>query len=144
MKVKSVPCREVRYREFPELLFGTSPENGMAYFDATHYILSKGDSREHNIQNFKLSFHLWIEAAIKAYGLDRDLLIIRDEATGHVLIDECLALLFVVYIDPNFGIYMQERMSELLSAGFAVSDTWLVHNAGFRFSRQELFNLLND
>ena len=44
-----------------------------------------------------------------------------DEASGHLLIDECLALLFVVYIDPAFGVYLLERVDELLSGGFTVS-----------------------
>mgnify|MGYP000003603675 CR=1 FL=1 len=144
MKVKSVPCREVRYREFPELLFGKSSEEDATYFDATSYILSKGNSHRHNIQDFRIRFHHWIEAAAKAYGIDGESLVVRDEATGHVLIDECLALLFVAYIDPEFGVYMLERVSELLSVGFAVSDTWLVQNAGLRFSKQEIINLLND
>ena len=38
-------------------------------------------------------------------------MIIRDEASGHLLIDECLALLFVVYIDPAFGVYLLERVT---------------------------------
>ena len=69
-------------------------------------------------------------------------MIIRDEASGHLLIDECLALLFVVYIDPAFGAYLLERMSELLSGGFTVSDTWLVQAAGLRFTKEELTQIL--
>lgn len=50
MKVKKVPCRIIRYREFPELLFGESQDNSLVYFDATHFIRSKGDERKHNVQ----------------------------------------------------------------------------------------------
>ena len=69
-------------------------------------------------------------------------MIIRDEASGHLLIDECLALLFVVYIDPAFGVYLLERVDELLSGGFTVSDTWLVQAAGLRFTKEELTQIL--
>ena len=69
-------------------------------------------------------------------------MIIRDEASGHLLIDECLALLFVVYIDPAFGVYLLERVDELLSGGFTVSDTWLVQAAGLRFTKEEITQII--
>ena len=72
------------------------------------------------------------------YSIDKEDLVICDETSGHLLIDECLALLFVVYIDPAFGAYMLERVSELLIDGFTVSDSWLVMAAGNRFTLEEL------
>lgn len=133
-----VSCRQVRYREFPELLFGTSTENGPGYFDATHFILFRGDARRHSVPVFRTAFQHWISAAAEAYGTGCGEMFIVDEASGHFLIDECLALLFVVYIDPPFGIYLLERMSEMLAEGFAVSDTWLVRAASLRLSNEEL------
>lgn len=138
MKEEDAPCREIRYGEFPDLLFGTPQEDGPAYFDATHFIRAKGDGRRHNVRDFRTAFHHWMTALADAYGIDRERMVIRDEASGHLLIDECLALLFVVYIDPAFGVHLLERMSELLSDGFTVSDTWLAHAAGLRFTREEL------
>lgn len=133
-----VPCRQVRYREFPELLFGTSPEGGPAYFDATHFILARGDARRHSVELFRTAFRHWIPAAAEAYGTGSADMFAVDETSGHFLIDECLALLFAVYIDPPFGVYLLERMSEMLTEGFAVSDTWLAHAARLRFSNEEL------
>lgn len=127
MKEEKIPCRIIRYREFPDLLFGTLREDGPVYFDATRFIQAKGDARRHNVRDFRVAFHHWATALADAYGIDREKMIIRDEASGHLLIDECLALLFVVYIDPAFGVYLLERVDELLSGGFTVSDTWLVH-----------------
>ena len=72
------------------------------------------------------------------YGIEKEALVIRDETSGHLLIDECLALLFVVYVDPDFGVYILERVSELLIDGFSVSDSWLVMAAGNRFTIEEL------
>ena len=103
MKEEKIPCRTVRYREFPDLLFGTSQEDGPVYFDATHFIRAQGDAHRHNVRDFRASFHHWITALTDIYGIDKENMIIRDEASGHLLIEECLALLFVVYIDPAFG-----------------------------------------
>lgn len=128
----------IRFREFPELLFGESPDNGSVYFDATHFIRSQGDERRHNVQEFRIAFHHWITALSNMYSIESENLVIRDESSGHLLIDECLALLFVVYIEPDFGAYMLERISELLVDGFSVSDSWLVMAAGNRFTIEEL------
>ena len=98
MKEEKIPCRIIRYREFPDLLFGTLREDGPVYFDATRFIQAKGDARRHNVRDFRVAFHHWATALADAYGIDREKMIIRDEASGHLLIDECLALLFVVYI----------------------------------------------
>ena len=128
----------IRYREFPELLFGASPDEGPVYFDATHFIRSRGDERRHNVQEFRIAFHHWITTLTNMYSIEKEALVIRDETSGHLLIDECLALLFVVYVDPDFGVYILERVSELLIDGFSVSDSWLVMAAGNRFTIEEL------
>lgn len=144
MKVMNVPCRDIRYKEFPDLLFGTSREDGSVYFDATRFIRARGDGRRHNLPSFRAAFHPWILAQAEAYGIRADDLYAVDEASGHLLIDECLDLLFITYIDPRFGVYMQERMSELLTGGFSVSDTWLAHEAGRRFTNEELTQITRD
>ncbi len=142
MKVKKVPCRSIRYKEFPDLLFGTPQEGAPAYFDATHFIQSRGDEKRHSLADFRVAFHLWIEELCRQYEIDREDLFIRDEASGHLLIDECLALLFVVYIEPPFGVYLLERISEMFVDGFTVSDTWLVQSVGLRFTNEELTQIL--
>ena len=43
---------------------------------------------------------------------------------------------------PRFGVYLLERVDELLSGGFTVSDTWLVQAAGLRFTKEELTQIL--
>lgn len=53
-----------------------------------------------------------------------------------------LALLFVVYIEPPFGVYLLERISEMFVDGFTVSDTWLVQSVGLRFTNEELTQIL--
>lgn len=142
MIVKSLQCRIIRYREFPDLLFGKSQDGKFFYFDATHYIQKMGDSRKHNIRDFQIGFQHWIMAAKQTYEIQQEELIICDEATGHILIDECLALMFLAYIDPGFGIYIMERMSEMLVNGIAVSDTWLIQATRLRFTTEELISNL--
>lgn len=118
----------------------TGRRTGLFRRDTLHQ--AKGDARRHNVRDFRVAFHHWATALADAYGIDREKMIIRDEASGHLLIDECLALLFVVYIDPAFGVYLLERVDELLSGGFTVSDTWLVQAAGLRFTKEELTQIL--
>lgn len=142
MKKKAVDCREIRYRELPDLLYGKS-DDGIWYFNATHYINAKGDIKRHSIKAFELGFTHWRSAMCSAYGISVDELIITDEATGHVLIDECLALLFVAYIDPGFGVYMMERMAELLTNGITLSDTRILVLLRQRFTKDELLIYLD-
>lgn len=142
MKKKAVECRNIRYRELPDLLFGKS-DDGIEYFDATNYICAKGDIKRHTIKAFEIGFTHWRSAMCSAYGIANEELIITDEATGHVLIDECLALLFVAYIDPGFGVYMMERMAELLTNGIILSDTRILMLLGQRFTKDELLIYLN-
>ena len=72
MKEEKIPCRIIRYREFPDLLFGTLREDGPVYFDATRFIQGKGDARRHNVRDFRVAFHHWATALADAYGIDRE------------------------------------------------------------------------
>lgn len=138
MKILNVPCRQIRYREFPDLLFGRSQDDGSVYFDATHFMCSRGCEQHHGIREFRVAFQHWISALSEFYAIDAEDLIVYDQASGHLLIDDCLSLLFIVYIDPLFGVYMLERMSEMLTEGFTISDTWLINAVSLRFTKEEL------
>ena len=102
MKEEKIPCRIIRYREFPDLLFGTLREDGPVYFDATRFIQAKGDARRHNVRDFRVAFHHWATALADAYGIDREKMIIRDEASGHLLIDEILEDFYNLFIYKRF------------------------------------------
>lgn len=138
MKTKPLQCREARYGEFPDLLFGKSRQDEFSYFNATYFIQRKGNPSKHNVRDFQIGFHHWITAAKMTYKIEQEDLIICDEATGDILIDECLALPFIAYIEPEFAMYIMERVSEMLLSGVAVSDTWLLQNARLRFTKDEL------
>lgn len=127
---------EIRYQEFPELLF-TVRGDGCEYFDATLYIKNKGDPNIHSLQGFKTAFSFWINTVQDTYSLsEKELFIIAPN--GHQLIDYALALLFVTYIDPGFGVYMMERMSDMLLRGVVLSDTCLLLMAKDRLSKELL------
>ena len=127
---------EIRYQEFPELLF-TVRGDGCEYFDATLYIKNKGDPNIHSVQSFKTAFSFWIDAVGNAYSLPEKEIFIT-APNGHQLIDYALALLFVTYIDPAFGVYMMERMSDMLLKGIVLSDTCLLLMAKDRLSKEQL------
>ena len=132
-----IVCREIIYQEFPELVFGLS-EEGINYFDATAYILHKGNSKINNIPDFKNSFNFWISALCTEYTIQSRNVIITNELDGHILIDDSLALLFLSYVDPQFGVYMLERIHEMLITGIAISDSLLLLKAKERFSSQDI------
>ena len=52
-----------------------------------------------------------------------------------------LAFAFVAYVDPNFSIYMHDRMHELFTNGFLVSDNYLVVSAKQRLPKKVLNQL---
>lgn len=133
-------CDEVRFLEFPELKFGKS-EDGSYYFDATHFIESEGDIRKHRVRDFEIGFHFWKAAVCETYSLKPEDIFIHDK-NGNLLIEESLALLFVAYIDPPFGVYMLERISELLVRGIVVSDLTLLTMARERLTRDDLLQII--
>lgn len=141
MKVRTKSPFTGKYMEFPELLFGTS-ENGINYFDATIYLAEKGDSKKHSAIDFARKFAFWFESVKAVYEIPDFELMVTDETTGHILIDESLALLFVSYVDHSFGIYMTERMSELLLDGVTLSDTRIVQTIRNRLTKEELLKLI--
>ncbi len=141
MKVRTKSPFTVKYMEFPELLFGTS-EKGVSYFDATTYLAEKGDGNKHSVIDFARKFAFWFESVKAVYEIADFELMTTDEVTGHILIDESLALLFVAYVDPNFGVYMMERMSELLLDGVTLSDTRIVQTIRNRLTKEELLKLI--
>lgn len=127
---------EIRYREFPELVF-TVRGDGCEYFDAFLYIKNKGDPDVHSVQGFRTAFSHWIKAVRDAYSLSDENIFIT-APNGHQLIDYALALLFVAYVNPDFGVYMTERISDMLLRGIVLSDTCLLLMAKDRLSKEQL------
>ena len=130
-------CREIRYREFPDMLFGTAKNNTL-YFDASRYIGAKGNREVHSVEDFKSKFDFWIKALCKTCRLSPKDIFARDEASGNLLMEESLSLLFIAYLDPDFAVYMLERISEMLITGVVLSDTTLIRMANERITKEDL------
>lgn len=140
MNIENINCTQIRYREFPELLFATTTK-GIDYVDATYYIQNKGNAGKHTVTDFSEQFAFWIKSVCETYELKPDSLIIMNDK-GHFLIDESLALALVAYVDPVFGVHMLERMSDMLLDGIVLSDTCLMLMAKDRLSEEQITKLL--
>jgi hypothetical protein len=90
------------------------------------------------VEKFKIEFGFWIRALCEAYSLSERELFIQDKATGDMLAEESLSLLFIACIDSGFAVYMLERMSEMLLNGMVLSDTALVSLAKERLTKEDL------
>ncbi len=143
MKIKIETPYTMRYGEFPDLLFGTS-DKGTVYFDATHSTKLKGASKIRSVEDFFRRFSFWIEAIKEAYLISDEDLCALDAVTGHTLIDESLALLYVAYIDSGFGIYMLERISEMLLDGIVLSDTRIMQIIKDRLTKEEILLIFKE
>jgi len=62
---------------------------------------------------------------------------------SHLLIDGSLIYLFIAFVEPDFLAYMCERMQEMFSNGFCISDTYLLGKAHQRLSAEALQAMIN-
>lgn len=111
------------------------------YFDMTHFLLAMDMEPEVKITEFTEGFATWIDHLGRVYGIPQDERFAVDAATGHRLAEESFALPFLVCVDPVFGVYLLESMSQMLLEGTVCSDTYILHQAQARFTAEELSNL---
>lgn len=129
--------------QFPQLNFYTS-EDGSIYFDATYYLEAKALCETYSVEKFRSEFAAWIIPAQKVYGINPDDMFILDTQTGHALIDESLALLFIAYTDELYRVVLLERMSEMEIAGVTVSDTQLTYMLRTRYTKEGVMKIMMD
>ena len=127
-----------RFGEFPDLLFATAGVR--TYFDMTHFLQVMKMDAEEKITEFTQGFALWLDRIGKVYGISLDECFAVDADTRHTLAEESFALPFLAYADPVFGVYMLESMSQMLLAGIACSDTYILMQAQARFTPEELID----
>lgn len=139
---KCSSCSEIKYLEFPDLLFGKA-EDGLYYFDPFIFIKSKGDIKRHSVLEFERAYYHWLKAVSVVYSIKMEEIIVKDDTTGKVIIEESLALPFVSYIDPYFAIHLLEKMSELLMCGISLSDTYINMHIKAKFSPEELSKFID-
>jgi hypothetical protein len=140
-KPVELTCNELVIPEFPEMLFGTSTENG-TFFDATAYIQKKQPSL--NINDFFKDYRAQIESLCKVYRIENKDDIYRLNTEGHLLIDGTFLYLFISFVEPDFLAYMCERMDNLFITGFCVSDTLIYNLAKRRLPRESLEKIIEN
>ena len=106
----------------------------------THFLQVIKLDAEEEITNFTQGFALWLDRLGKVYGIPPDERFAVDADTEHMLAEESFALPFLAYADPVFGVYMLESMSQMLLAGIACSDTYILMQAQARFTPAELID----
>lgn len=132
MRAENIQCTEQAFPEFPNLLFGTSIDKSIQYFDASDYLNKKGFTN-YSVDGFLKNYYHPISALVNAYNLDKNRVCILN-TEGHTLLDSNLVYLFISYINPDFLAHLNDRIHELFAKGFCVSDTYLYVNANSRLA----------
>lgn len=132
-------CSEPAIPEFPELLFGSSIDNDISVFDATAYLQNKG--LQLTITEFFKQYEALIKNLIRSYNMDEEQ-VCKLNHEGHYLIDGNFAYLFISFVEPDFLAYMCDRIHELFSNGFCISDTYLVQAAKNRLTKNVMDTIL--
>lgn len=128
--VENIQCSEQAFPEFPDLLFGTSIDKRIQYFDATDYLQKQGLSM-YSVEDFLSAYYHPISALVSAYELEKNKVCIYN-VEGHTLLDSNLVYLFISYLNPDFLAHLNDRAHELFRTGFCVSDSYLYRMAKTR------------
>jgi hypothetical protein len=140
-KTLDLKCNEPVIPEFPDMLFGTSIEKGISFFDATIFIQKQHPSV--SIDDFFKGCEVQIESLCKVYQIEKnDICQLNTE--GHLLINSTFRYLFISFVEPDFLAYMCERIDDLLTTGFCVSDTLIFKLAYSRLSKESLKKIIED
>lgn len=131
-RIENITCTEQAFPEFPHLLIGEATDKSINYFDATAY-LQKSGLTLYSAEDFFSNYAHPISALVTAYELDKNRVCVQN-LEGHLLIDSSLIYLFISYTNPDFLAHINDRIDELLTRGFCVSDAYLYQNAKERLT----------
>ncbi len=137
-RIENILCTEQAFPEFPQLLIGESSETGIKYFDATAYLNNTGLSA-YSAEDFLKNYFHPINALITAYELDKGKVAIQN-LESHLLIDCSFIYLFISYTNPDFLAHLNDRIDELFTRGFCVSDAYLFRTAKDRLTPEVFLN----
>ena len=135
-QVKLTPCKEGKFPDIPGMDFYESGED-MLYFDAAKYIAGQNAGKGLSIEDFFAKFNYLVDAFCRVGGITRQEMTVEDEK-GVVYLDECLAVPFIMYVEPWFVPYLFLRMEEMLLYGFTIGDSLLRHLFSVRFENAPL------
>jgi hypothetical protein len=140
-KPTDLTCTEQAFPEFPELLFGNSPDNGDMYFDATEYLKSKDLSIK--VTDFFDQCKNQIKSLQQSY-LIKEKDICKINRKGNFLIDSNFVYLFISFVEPDFLAYLNDRIHELFNSGYCISDSNLLRMAQERLDESSLKAIENE
>lgn len=134
----NITCNEHSFPEFPNLLFGKIDK--ASYFDASAYL--QENHPEISIMDFMSQCEPLILKLLKSYGITSEQVFITNQ-DGHILIDGTFSYLFLSFVEQDFLAYIFDRIHEVFANGFSVSDTYLLHHASRRLSKELLSMIAN-
>lgn len=123
-KPLNITCTEHAFPEFPDLLYGRQSDDGIMYFDASAYIQSK--KLTVGVADFLTKCEWQIERLLTSYGVPLDKCFVTN-SEGHILIDGTFTYLFLSFVEQNFMAFMCDRIHEIFTEGFAVSDSYILN-----------------
>ncbi len=135
----NLKCKEPGYAEFPDLLFGIA--NDIIYFDATSYLQKK--ARSLTEADFLKQYEHQIRAIQSTYEM-KDSDVCKLNTDGHLLIESNFAHLFISFVEPGYLAHMCGLMQEILTNGFAISDTYLIHIMRERWSPDTIKKVIDE
>lgn len=124
---KQVQTKEAPIADFPELLFGITPDE-TAVFDATEYCIRAENNKTFNSRLFMRAYKPFIESFITVSGMDANKLFYRNP-DGHELVHEELVFLFLAFTNKNWVVYFNNIISDAITNGIAFSDSFVLQLA---------------
>lgn len=134
-------CEKVLFPEFPNLRFGKTFENHDWLVDATILIQSSSETGL-SIEGFFQKFDYQIQAMYKSRGINPNAPALVNQ-DGHHIIHGCLCFLLVQYTDPQFVVYCDAVINDLLTTGFVMSDSTLISYVSKRLTPDVLVSIAN-
>lgn len=132
-------CKELGLAEFPDLLFGNTSDS--TYFDATDYLQKKDPTL--TVPDFLKQYENQILSLMQTYNM-KDSDVCKINSAGHFLIESNFVYLFISFVEQDFLAYMCERIHELFTDGFCVSDTYILKAADSRLTPEILNTIKSD
>lgn len=132
-------CKELGLAEFPDLLFGNTSDS--TYFDATDYLQKKDPTL--TVPDFLKQYENQILSLMQTHDM-KDSDVCKINSAGHFLIESNFVYLFISFVEQDFLAYMCERIHELFTDGFCVSDTYILKAADSRLTPEILNTIKSD
>jgi hypothetical protein len=126
LKRISLKCTERFFPAFPNLLFGNAVDGGRSYFDATLYLQTTNSSL--SVDDFINQYQPLLQAIISEYGISPEDAYVRNDEE-HILIDAAFTYFFIGFTDSGFLAHLNDRLHDLFTDGFCISDTYLLKAA---------------